>query len=94
MATQTKLGGKPTDTDESNLVRFEKVQGRLPFTRSSLLHASLVQCAQSCYFLATPHTILLETFFILINILQVMPEICAQMYIGVHENYILLSDFN
>jgi hypothetical protein len=40
--------------DEPSLDRFEKVQDRLPFTRSPLLQISPVQCAQSRYFIATP----------------------------------------
>jgi hypothetical protein len=43
-----------TYSEKSSLVRFEKVQGRLPFTRSSLLQVSPVQCVQSRYFIVTP----------------------------------------
>jgi hypothetical protein len=51
---QSSEANKPSQRDESSLVRFEKFQGRLPFTRSPLLQVSPVQCAQSRYFIATP----------------------------------------
>jgi hypothetical protein len=54
--TQTKLKGKPTYTDESSLVLFEKLQIRLPITRSPLLQVSTVECAQSRCFIAAPRT--------------------------------------
>jgi hypothetical protein len=42
--------------DESSLLRFMKLQGRLPFSRPPLLQVSPVECAQSRYLIATPRT--------------------------------------
>jgi hypothetical protein len=44
--------------ESPSLVRFEKLQGRLAFTRSPLLHASPVECAQSRHLIATFRTLL------------------------------------
>jgi hypothetical protein len=53
---QSSEANQLTWRDESSLVRFENFQGRLLFTRSPLQQVSPVQCVQSRYFIATPHT--------------------------------------
>jgi hypothetical protein len=59
---QSSDANQLTQRDKPSLVRFEKVQGRLPFTCFPLLQASPVQCTQSHYFITRPRISICDLF--------------------------------
>jgi hypothetical protein len=61
---QSSEANQLTQRDKSSLIRFEKLQGRLPITRSPLLQVSTVQCTQSRYFIAAPRTLWTNWWYI------------------------------